>query len=92
MIDPQIQKHVEDSISQYFTNSQYSLTKIPSHSHNGIDSNKIEAMFLAFSKGYMILPNLSADPTDKPAGGLAVVGGKLKVCTGSAWVIVGTQS
>ena len=38
------------------------------------------------------LPNLAANPGVSYDGALAVVGGKLKVYTGGAWVVVGTQT
>ena len=38
------------------------------------------------------LPNLAANPAVSYDGALAVVGGKLKVYTGGAWVVVGTQT
>jgi len=40
----------------------------------------------------VVLQNLTADPTVKITGALAVVGGKLKIWDGSAWTIVGTQT
>jgi len=41
---------------------------------------------------YLRLPNGSGDPAATVTGALAVVGGKLKIYNGSAWVVVGTQS
>jgi hypothetical protein len=36
--------------------------------------------------------NNTADPAFTVEGAVAVVGGKLKIYTGGAWVVVGTQS
>lgn len=42
--------------------------------------------------GYVNLENQGGDPSSGVTGNLAVVGGKLKIYNGSAWVVVGTQS
>lgn len=37
----EIQNLIQDGIKDYMTKAQYSVTKIPSHVHNGTDSNRI---------------------------------------------------
>ncbi len=88
----QLDQIINDAIKSYMANAQYGVTKIPAHSHNGIDSPKIDFNVLSVNKGYLSIPNLSADPVDKPNGAIAIVSGKLKICDGTNWIIVGTQS
>jgi hypothetical protein len=93
MINQQdIIKMVNDAIARNATNNQFGVSKIPIHTHNRVDSVPVDINSLEYQKGYQSLPNLSTDPVDKIAGSICVVSGKLKVCDGTNWIIVGTQT
>lgn len=92
MTDQQIMQAIQDAIKKNASSNQFGVSKIPAHNHDGVGSMPVDASFLTFTKGYLTLPNLSADPIDKIAGSVAYVSGKLKVCDGTNWIIVGTQT
>lgn len=67
MNEQEIRNIIRDEISKQSTTSQYTLTAIKYHIHNGIDSPKINpANFMGF-------PVRTATPTDSPPDGTIVL-------------------
>lgn len=63
MLDKETTREVETLIENYMAKSQFMYSKIPSHTHNGIDTVKLNPRdFLGF-------PIISAVPTDSALEG-----------------------
>lgn len=63
LIQPLIQKEIDNALKKYDQKSLYKVNDIPVHSHNGIDSSIIDFTNITG------LPVISAVPTDSPSDG-----------------------
>lgn len=63
LIQPLIQKEINNALKKYDEQSLYKVNDVPIHSHNGIDSPNID--FTSITG----LPIISAVPTDSPEDG-----------------------
>lgn len=63
LIQPLIQKEINDSLKLYDQKSLYKVNDIPAHNHNGIDSAIIDFTNITG------VPVISAVPTDSPQDG-----------------------
>ncbi len=62
-IQPLIQKEIKDSINKFDRESQFRVVDIPAHTHNGVDSARIDFEYLSG------VPVIATAPTDKPVNG-----------------------
>ncbi len=62
-IAPLISKDIDDKISAYANKSMYNLVDIPAHTHNGIDSGRINTKDLIGSTGTTIILGSAASDT-----------------------------
>ena len=65
------EEDVNNLIEKYMTNSQYGVTKIPSHLHNGVDTARINPQDLL---GFPCISKTTASvaPTDAPQNGTII--------------------
>lgn len=59
----------------------------------GLQNNSAYFLYNSSNPNFRIrIPSLSANPSTGEEGAICVVGGKVKVYTSGAWVVVGTQT
>lgn len=90
------EKKAFDKLSELVTDLAKELDDERSKLYNftlGLQNNSSYFLFNSSNPNFRLrLPSLSADPSTGEEGAVCVVGGKVKVYTSGAWVVVGTQT
>lgn len=63
LIQPLVQKEINDAIDKYASNKKYEIAQIPAHDHDGVSSFRISFEDL------LGIPVISSAPTDMPLNG-----------------------
>lgn len=81
----------KEQIEIYATKNLTSVSKIPTHNHDGVSVSKVNANDLAFSVPFFRLVNLTSTPSGMIAGAICSVAGTLYISNGTSWIKVGSQ-
>jgi hypothetical protein len=92
MDEIKVAQMIQKALDDREVKNAFSVSLIPAHSHTGVDSSQVDGKNLEHSLPYFVISTSATAPTAIIPNAITVVGGKLYVCNGTAWVVAGTQT